>query len=343
MYSSHTCSILQFCPPDGMNTSETVYELPNQDALNSCDFSEAKAVGVMNGPGTEEANGCYEHVFEEDHELTEYFFSSQEGCTQGQKLAVKIADFSMTADQCAQIGHTTPRIRSCDCRLQEKESTLGEPCRSAFSDSCQAAVIETDECCAAGTCLSIFEDYTHPEGKTKEDDRQAACDDDMPGLCYNEDGAGTDTNKEGSTNCCSNTCVGCGIQDNPLAQWKECTALNASDSSASCGFLSRYDRDPFLCDFKKCAEDDHWHPSGEAYKKAFGISTSDGSSSTTDPTTTSENNDLVDIASSADGGSSADDSSDNESVVDENSSTLKRKFDIEMIGVFVVVAVALAL
>ena len=150
--------------------------------------------------------------------MTHYFFASKEGCEQGQKLAVEVSDFDMTADSCITIGLTTPRIRNCDCNLQvcknqwpyyfasimdtslsnstysikiKPTSTLGEPCRTAFSDSCNNSLLIEGDCCKQGNCLSIYESYDHPEGKAKEDERQSNCNDLMPGLCYNEDGAGT--------------------------------------------------------------------------------------------------------------------------------------------------------
>jgi len=267
--STHTCAMLMFCPPEGMTDVETVHEVPSFEAADTCDFSEAKALGVMNGPGTEVDDGCFLYTFEDDHELREYYFVSEEGCEQGQKIAVKIEDFAMTADACKTIGLTTPRIRNCDCRLQKTGSALGEPCRTAFSDTCAAVVIEEGDCCETETCISIYEDYDHPEGKAKEDARVAECKDEVPGLCYNENGNGTDTNRQGSTNCCTHTCSSCGIKDSATAQWKQCTALDAEAKSASCGFLSRYDGEAYQCNYTLCEEGDHWNTEGEAYLTAF--------------------------------------------------------------------------
>ena len=270
--SSHTCSILRFCPPEGAvpADSQIVYLMKDEDSMNACNFDTATEIGR-----TLEAeslvDGCVEYVFEEDHETTNYFFSSPDGCATGQKLAVSIEDFAPTAAQCKEIGNNTPRIRNCDCRLEKKPSVLGEPCRTAFSDQCEAMTVKKDNCCGEGTCLSRLEDINDPIGQQAELERQAQCDDSIPGLCYNEDGAGTDTNREGSTNCCTRTCTECGIEDNPFAKWKPCTSGNAGDSTANCGFLSRYDADAFVCDFSKCAEGDHWHPSGSAYNQFFSI------------------------------------------------------------------------
>lgn len=273
--NTHTCSILKFCPPEG-GTSQIVYLLKDEETMNACNFAEAIEVGRTLQATSED--GCVEYVFEEDHELKEYFFSSPEGCAGGQKLKVAIEDFTENAESCKAIGNNSPRIRTCDCRFDVTPSTLGEPCRTAFSDQCEAMTQKVGDCCEKGTCLSKLEDINDPVGKEAEMKRQEECDDGTPGLCYNEDGLGTDTNGQGSINCCTKKCTECGIEDNPFAQWKVCTSGDASNSTANCGFLSRYDEKAFVCDFSLCKEGDHWHPDGDAYKKFF-LTESEGGSS----------------------------------------------------------------
>ncbi len=242
--------------------------MKDYESTESCDFSEAVEVGEM---GTHPEDDCFEYAFEEDHELTEYYFASEEGCANGQKVAVKIQDFTMTASQCAAIGLTTSRIRNCDCRLEKKPSTLGEPCRTAFSDSCQDAVLE-GACCETGTCISKYEDFNHPEGYKKEMDRREQCDNLVPGLCYNVDGVGTDVNGMGSKECCKHKCTSCGTEMSARALWKPCTALDADGKTGTCGFLGRYDQTPYECDFSKCEENDYWYTEGTPFKYAAGIS-----------------------------------------------------------------------
>lgn len=266
--NSHTCSILKFCPPEGTAASRQIHLMKDYESTNNCDFSEARLLGTM---GTHPEDDCFEYSFEEDHELTEYYFASEEGCANGQKVAVKIQDFAMTASQCAAIGLTTSRIRNCDCRLQKKASTLSEPCRTAFSDSCQDAVLE-GSCCDTGTCISKYEDFNHPEGYNKEVDRRENCENSVPGLCYNADGIGTDTDGMGSKDCCKQTCTSCGTEMSPRALWKPCTALDADKKTGTCGFLSRYSPAPFECDFSKCEKNDHWHTDKSPFKYAAGIS-----------------------------------------------------------------------
>jgi len=268
--TSHTCSILQFCPPEGDTEGKKVYKMPDFEATEGCDFTNAQELGRTLEVGSE--TGCFEYAFEDDHELTDYYFSSQEGCNEGQKIAVQIVDFTETADQCSQMGLTTSRIRNCDCRLEKKGSTLSEPCRSAFSDSCMAVMNEGEgDCCDTGTCISTLEDFSHPDGTKLELERRSQCDDDMPGMCYNEDGMGTATNREGSTDCCSHQCSTCGIELSPSVMWKPCTAFDGEAKTGKCGYLSRYDQEMFECDFSLCDDDNKWSINGEAFAKAAGI------------------------------------------------------------------------
>jgi len=259
---SHTCSILKFCPPQGATAGQKVHLMPDFAATDSCDFSGAQEIGSM---GVHPEDGCFEYSFEVDHELTEYYFASEEGCAIGQKVAVKIADFSIHADQCVKIGLTTPRIRNCDCNFQKEDTVISEPCRTAFSDSCNDVTLIEGDCCETGTCLSKFEDFNHVEGKIQELERKLACDDSQPGLCYNIDGKGTDTNQLGSLNCCEHTCSACGIDLSPFALWKKCTALDFDTKTGKCGVTSRYAREQVTCDFSKCNDNDHWASDGNAF------------------------------------------------------------------------------
>eukprot|EP00547_Thalassionema_nitzschioides_P003455 CAMPEP_0194203566 /NCGR_PEP_ID=MMETSP0156-20130528/3297_1 /TAXON_ID=33649 /ORGANISM="Thalassionema nitzschioides, Strain L26-B" /LENGTH=638 /DNA_ID=CAMNT_0038929339 /DNA_START=510 /DNA_END=2426 /DNA_ORIENTATION=+ len=281
-FSTHTCAILTFCNAEGDNQPQNIWQLPSQDALDNCDFDDAILVGSTSASSIErnrmlthqakqrELQGdqlCFGYPFEVDHELSTYFFASQENCEQNQKIAVVVADYDQTADQCYAIGETTSRLNNCDCRLEEKPSTLGEPCRSEFSDRCFEIMQPNrpdDGCCERGDCISTLKDFEHPDGRAKELERRETCDDSTPGLCYNEDGLGTDTNRLGSTNCCTKTCTECGTELGAHALWKPCTALNGT--VGNCGFLSRYDSAPFQCDFSLCDDGDEWNVDGCPFK-----------------------------------------------------------------------------
>lgn len=50
-----------------MTDLQAIYQLPDFDAVDSCDFSKADELGIMNGPGTEGDDGCWAYTFELDH------------------------------------------------------------------------------------------------------------------------------------------------------------------------------------------------------------------------------------------------------------------------------------
>jgi hypothetical protein len=117
----------------------------------------------------------------------------------------------------------------------------------------------------------------------------------MPGLCYNEDGKGTDTNgQQGSKNCCTHTCSVCGTELSPFARWKPCTSLDGEGKTGKCGFLSRYDSEPYECDFSLCDSSDYWNPTAKPFRIAAGLETdgpnNDNPNKPTDQTSSGKTN-----------------------------------------------------
>ena len=82
---AHTCAALRF--EYGPESRSTVYELPDQAALNACDFSNA----ILRG---DEAAGSphFDFLIDYDHEKKVYYFASLVGCTNGQKVAVEVSE-----------------------------------------------------------------------------------------------------------------------------------------------------------------------------------------------------------------------------------------------------------
>ena len=62
-YSTHTCSILHFCPAADATSTEALYELPDFEATKTCDFSSAIVLGEMNGAQSD-SDGCFQYVFD---------------------------------------------------------------------------------------------------------------------------------------------------------------------------------------------------------------------------------------------------------------------------------------
>jgi len=264
----HTCSLFRFCPATAESTGSSIWQMPDFEATDTCNFEGATLVGQT---FTGSVQGCYDYVFEEDHELKDYYFAAKEGCEQGQKVAITIEDGNMREDQCYESGKLASRIANCDCTFEKKTTTISEPCRTAYSESCLEHSRDDTSCCETGTCYSRLQDYEDPLGEAAEEARLEECVDDTPGNCYNEDAGATGNDGEGSIDCCGRTCSVCGIKQTPTSVWKSCTAYDSATSTANCGFLSRYDSEPTVCDFTQCPEGAHWHPDGAAFKKYFNI------------------------------------------------------------------------
>lgn len=89
------------------------------------------------------------------------------------------------------------------------------------------------------------------------------------------DGVSTDVNRQGSIECCTQTCTTCSSELFPGVEWNPCTSNDPDALNATCGALSRYDQydgyPPITCDFSKCPEGTHWHVDGEALQTYMGI------------------------------------------------------------------------
>ena len=138
---AHTCAAIRFeYAPD---SGSTVYELPNQEALDACDFSGA----ILRG---DEAAGSphFDILIDYDHEQTVYFFASWLGCMDGQKVAVEVADYDSFFKTCEQMGaDSSKRIKSCDCNHGINPSTLIDPCHTASVYGCLRNMPDDLSCC----------------------------------------------------------------------------------------------------------------------------------------------------------------------------------------------------
>ena len=150
--TAHTCAAIRFTYAP--NSSSTVYELPNQQALDSCDFSHA----ILRG---DEAAGSphFDVLIDYDHDKTVYFYASRVGCTDGQKVAVNVVeDHESNFAQCEGMGAGSSRIRHCDCNHQLKPSTLIDPCHTAFVYGCLRDMPDDLSCCPDETVT--YDDVT---------------------------------------------------------------------------------------------------------------------------------------------------------------------------------------
>merc|ERR1719482_1169465 len=94
---SHTCARLRF--EYAADSGSTVYELPDQAALDACDFANAALVCG------EDAGAPCDILYDYDHEHKYYYYASLQGCEAGQKVAVQIyEDYEDNFQQCYGMG-----------------------------------------------------------------------------------------------------------------------------------------------------------------------------------------------------------------------------------------------
>ena len=135
---AHTCAAIRFeYAPDSRST---VYELPNQEALDACDFSGA----ILRG---DEAAGSphFDILIDYDHEKKDYFYASWVGCMDGQKVRVRVTN-DYKDGQCDGAGSS--KIRHCDCNYAIRRGMLVvDPCHTNFVYSCLRDMPDDQSCC----------------------------------------------------------------------------------------------------------------------------------------------------------------------------------------------------
>lgn len=285
--TQYTCSKLQFCNPEGGPSETTdaaggrqralnefsqqdVWKMAGKESFDACNFENAELVG------TTSATSCVE--IEQDDltpEGTKDYYASKENCEAGQKVAVQISDWETSGSQCAAIALHIPassRIRGCDCDFSKKPfpARYGGLCAYAYQEACMG-VMQPGDCCETQTCMSKLETWDTPEGKEHEMARREECNDDIPGNCYNTNGIASDMSQDGSTDCCSQTCSSCGSELASGAVFEICTSNVPGNMTATCGRLSRYALEDYVCDFSNCPSDSHWGKDGDAVWKYMGV------------------------------------------------------------------------
>jgi len=286
--SQYSCSKLQFCNPEGGApgdlsnaaggrrlidefSQQDVWKLASKEAFDACDFTDAELIG------TTSATSCVE-VEKDDltMESEKSYYASKENCEAGQKLAVMVSDWESTATQCAAIALHTPassRIRGCDCDFNKKpfSARYANLCAKAYQEACMNVMMPGD-CCDTDTCMSKLETFDTPEGTEHELARREECSDEIPGNCYNMNGIASDMSMDGSTECCTQTCSSCGSELASGAVFEICSSNVPGNMTATCGRLSRYSLENFICDFSKCPQDSHWGGTGDAVWKYMDLS-----------------------------------------------------------------------
>ena len=250
--------MIRFCYE--ADSGSDVWLMPDEKALQQCDFSSATQICDTDGGSGED---CCNHKVELNDDLKAYLFASKEGCSEGQRAVVTIDDYNDVGDACYSMGLTSSRINKCTCNFEDSESgmsTLSEPCHSQFVAGCllhSPDLGDDTSCCDDDSCVGKHQDKNDPIGLAIEVERKLLCNDDIPGRCS----LGNDVD-----DCCNSQCSSCGIDVSPFTKWAPCASGNATAGMGNCGYGGHGGRfSQFECDFTKCTEDHKWHMAGEAY------------------------------------------------------------------------------
>jgi hypothetical protein len=157
-----TCSIMRFAFPE--SSGSTVFRMTNNATFQACDFTDAIEYTVALSGGQLPSGDKFVDVVFEDETLEEsMYFASQNGCEEGQKIAVRVVELYATEyDAAYKMGATSHRIQHCDCdhaitgfgsspgmtRVSGRNSN--EAAHAGFVDGCRSEMPDDLSCCPGG-------------------------------------------------------------------------------------------------------------------------------------------------------------------------------------------------
>jgi hypothetical protein len=126
--------------------------MPNNDTFQACDFSTATQ--LTDGGTLPSGASFIDYVFEENSLNNAFYFASQNGCEDGQKIAVKVVGLYATSyDEGKIAGANSYRIQHCDCDHAVYAHSNNEAAHAGFVDGCKSEMPEDLSCCP-GTDVS---------------------------------------------------------------------------------------------------------------------------------------------------------------------------------------------
>lgn len=154
-----TCSILRFAwEPD---SGSTVYKMTNNDTFQACDFTGAEKIDELDDL-LSSGHKYAEYPFEQEAIDQVHYFASQNGCEQGQKVAVLIGyEYADSYDACYGMGQETTRIQHCDCAHDYNTYTMNEVCGSGLHDGCMSEMPDDLSCCPGSDVTYANRLYTN--------------------------------------------------------------------------------------------------------------------------------------------------------------------------------------
>jgi hypothetical protein len=142
--SVHTCSRLRFSYP--ADSGSSVWKMKDNETFQACDFTDA--VQMTEGGTLPSGKKYVDHPFDAGTMNTNFYFASQDGCNEGQKVVVRpFSEYTTPYNMCVGSGGGSSRIQQCDCNHALNGHTLNEICLTGFIDGCRAQEPDDRSCC----------------------------------------------------------------------------------------------------------------------------------------------------------------------------------------------------
>jgi hypothetical protein len=167
------------------DADSTVYSLASNDTFQACDFTGATQ--ITDGGVLPSGENFVDYVFEDDSIDKKFYFASQIGCEQGQKVAVAVTEpYADTFDDAYLDGQRTTRIRACDCdhEIEDTMHSGGEAAHTGFVEGCKLEMPDDLSCCPSDVAMSnAGRDYAY--GSPHYDDGHCIRKSDHDGMLAN--------------------------------------------------------------------------------------------------------------------------------------------------------------
>jgi hypothetical protein len=143
--SVETCATLRFSFPSA--SESTVYKLTNNDTFQACDFTGAEQ--ITTGGDLTTGDKFIEFAFDNDVLDQQFYFASQSGCTEGQKIAVTVVEtMGKSYQEGFKEGQQTVRVQHCDCDHAINPDAAGsEAFHLGFVEGCKSQMPDDLSCC----------------------------------------------------------------------------------------------------------------------------------------------------------------------------------------------------
>jgi hypothetical protein len=153
-----TCSIMRFSYP--ADSGSTVFKMKDNSSFQACDFTDAEQIDEA---GTLPSGMKHvDYPFDYDSADTTAYFASQNGCDEGQKVAIRITggtrdgarEYMSTYDACFTMGvdDRQGRIKNCDCDGSKyRMAGQNEVCHTGYVNGCRYNSPDDDSCCNPDT------------------------------------------------------------------------------------------------------------------------------------------------------------------------------------------------